>query len=75
MRVLTTSVTAFAVATLVAGSAAFACDFHVMASAEATTPAPVNEQVVEASKIDPALLAYLKRSTQPDEPAETTQAQ
>jgi hypothetical protein len=75
MHVLTTSVTAFVVATLVAGTSALACDFHVMASAEASTPAPVKEQVVEASKIDPALLAYLKRTTQPDEPAETTQAQ
>jgi hypothetical protein len=75
MRVLTTSVAAFAVATLVTGTAAFACDFHVMASAEAATPAPVKEQVVQANKIDPALLAYLKRTTQPDQPAETTQAE
>ncbi len=75
MHVLTTSVTAFALATLVAGSAAFACDFHVTASAEPATPAPVKEQAVQATKIDPALLAYLKRTPQPDEPAEATQAQ
>ena len=75
MRVLTTSVTAFAVATFVTGTAAFACDFHVMASAEASTPPPAKEQVVQASKIDPVLLAYLKQATQPDEPAEAAQAQ
>jgi hypothetical protein len=78
MRVLTASVTTFALAALVAGvgATAFACDFKTQATAQATTPTPVEEEVVEASTIDPVLLAYLKRTAaESDDVAETTQAE
>ncbi len=86
MRVLTASVTAFAVTALFDGAAS-ACDFHhqmtVQATptdtstpTEATATAPSDEQVVEATAIDPALLAYLKQTaTQSNEATEVAPAE
>ncbi len=78
MRVLTTSVTALATAALFAatGATAFACDFHTThVTAQASPETPAAAETVEATKVDPRLLAYLERlaaeSETADEIAET----